>query len=609
LSPFDETTFVRNLEPFDRLDADGLADLVLALSPGEFASGETIFNRFDTPNYLYMIIEGLVEELDNAGIIGRYTSGQAFGFRALIEGRSENTYVARTACRSLKVPAGFFLMLLQENAEIRQFYTRKLTRRLDHIVSVHERREAAAALMAPIGASELHDPVFVAPETTLGEAIEVMRTEDVSALLVRRDATTGIFTRGDFHEKHTLLHLPDSAPVGDLASDTLISLSPNDSVFDALQEMTRHSIRHVVIGRGHNIEGIFEHRDLLRSIASRANVIAAQVKSASSGDDLQMAGAAITELIKSFLERGVKTRYVARLVTRLNRELLAQVYQNVAPKEVRDASCLMVMGSEGRGEQLVKTDQDNGLILGSGLTWDAVAPITRAFVEALADLGYPPCQGGVMVSNPDWTQSVDAYKKTLRGWIYQPDSISFNQLAVFLDASPIAGDATLLDVLKTHVFELLDNQSVVLGHIAKPMLGFNTPLGFFNRLITEKHPPNADKLDIKKGGIFPIVHGVRCLALEHRIRETSTLDRIHMLSSLGVFTRGISADLIESLDIMSSIRVKAQLEQLVRGGPCDNYVNPRDLNNPDRELLRSSLKIVKEFKKFILYHFKLNIVS
>jgi CBS domain-containing protein len=214
-----------------------------------------------------------------------------------------------------------------------------------------------------------------------------------------------------------------------------------------------------------------------------------------------------------------------------------------------------------------------------------------------------------MVSNPDWTQSVDAYKKTLRRWITQPDEISFNQLAVFLDASPIAGDANLLSVIKTHVFELLDNQSVVLGHIAKPMLGFNTPLGFFNRLITEKQPPNAGKLDIKKGGVFPIVHGVRCLALEHRIPETSTLDRIHTLSSLGVFTRGLSADLIESLDIMSSLRVKAQLEQLVRGGPCDNYVAPRDLNNHERDLLRSSFKIVKEFKKFILYHFKLNLVA
>ncbi len=324
---------------------------------------------------------------------------------------------------------------------------------------------------------------------------------------------------------------------------------------------------------------------------------------------MKQAGAAITELIRGFLERGVKTRYIARLVTRLNRELLAQVFENIAPEDVRRSSCLMVMGSEGRGEQLVKTDQDNGLVLGPNLTWEDVAPTTRAFVEALADLGYPPCEGDVMVSNPDWTQPVDAYKKTLSRWINQPDEISFNQLAVFLDASPIAGDARLLSTLKEHVFDLLDNQSVVLGHIAKPMLAFPTPLGLFNRLITEKQPPNAGKLDIKKGGVFPIVHGVRCLALEQRVLETSTLDRIHVLSSLGVFTRGLSADLIETLDILSSLRVRAQLEQLARGDPCDNYVNPRDLGNRDRDLLRSSLKIVKELKKFILYHFKLNLVG
>ena len=323
MSPFDETTFIKGVEPFDRLDANGLSDVVLALSPSEFAPGETIFNRFDSPSYLYLIKDGLVEELDNTGIIGRYSDGQVFGFRALIEGRSENTFVARRPCRCLRIPAGYFLMLLQSNAEIRKYYSRKLMHRLDHIVSVHERREAAAALMAPIGSSDLHHPVFVAPETSLEEAMEIMQAENVTALLVDRDTGREIFTRGDFHEKHTLLHLPGSTPVGDLTREALISLSPDDSVFDALQVMTRHTIRHVVITRGAEIKGIFEQRDLLRSIASRANVIAGQVKSASSGDDLKKAGAAITELIKSFLERGVKTRYVARLVTRLNREVLA----------------------------------------------------------------------------------------------------------------------------------------------------------------------------------------------------------------------------------------------------------------------------------------------
>lgn len=609
MSPFDEIAFVQQIRPFDQLGPEDLADLALALSPVTFSSGETILNRFDTPDHLFLIIDGLVEELDNAGIIGRYASGQAFGARALIEGRSENSFIARAACRCLRIPAGFFLMLLKGNAEIREFYGRNLARRLDHIVTVHERREAAAALMAPIGASELHPPVFADPAMPLGEATAMMRAENVTALVVPRDQGIGIFTRGDFHEKHNLLHLPDSTPVGDLVSDGLVSLAPEDTLFDALQVMTRHSIRHVVIRRGRDIEGVFEQKDLLRSLASRANVIAAQVRRASSGDDLKQAGAAIPELIKSFLERGVKTRYISRLVTRLNRELMAQVYESIAPEAVRASSCLVVMGSEGRGEQLLKTDQDNGLILGPDLSWETMAPITSAFVEALADLGYPPCEGNVMVSNPDWTQSVEAYKKTLYRWIHQPDEISFNQLAVFLDASPIAGDVSLLETLKTHVFELLDNQSVVLGHIAKPMLGFSTPLGFFNRLITEKHPPNAGKLDIKKGGVFPVVHGVRCLALEHRISQTSTLDRIHILSSLGVFTSGLSADLIESMDIMSALRVKSQLEQLVRGEICDNYISPRDLNHHDRDLLRSSLKIVKEFKKFILQHFKLNLVG
>lgn len=609
MRPLDVSTFVKESKPFNRLDADGLADIMPVLSFGEFAAGETVLQRFGTPDYLYMIVDGLVEELDNAGTIARYIRGDSFSPGALIEGRGENTFVARTAGRCLRMPAGSFLMLLHGNATIREYYCRELARRVDQIVGVHERREAAAALMMPIGASDLHPPVFIDSDTSLEKATSVMRRAEVSALIVRRATGHGVFTQDDVHEKLNLLNMPLTTPVGELASRDLVALQPEDTLFDALRVMTRHAIRHVVVARGPDIEGLFEQRDLLRCLAGRASLIVSRVREASSGDDLSQAGAAITELIRSFLERGVKTRYIARLVTRLNRELMGQVFESIASREVREASCLMVMGSEGRGEQLVKTDQDNGLILGPNLAPEDVAPTTRAFVEALAELGYPPCEGNVMVSNPQWTQSVEGYKETLRRWIHQPDETSFNQFAVFLDASPIAGDVGLLNALKAHVFDLVDDQAVILGHIAKPMLGFATPLGLFNRLITEKQPPNAGKLDIKKGGVFPIVHGVRCLALEQRIAKTSTLDRIHLLSSMGVFTRGLSADLIESLDIMSSIRLRTQLEQLVRGVSCDNYVDPRSLSNQDRDLLRASFKIVKEFKKFILYHFKLNLVS
>jgi CBS domain-containing protein len=603
------SAWLKSLPPFNRLEKDEFEEVIDVLTVGDLAAGETILKRWDSPTHFYVVRRGIVEELDNAGVVARYETGDAFDAKALVEGRGENMFVARGACSCFLIPAGFFMMLLKTKRDVRRFFCEDLVRKRDAILRVHERREAASLLMASISQAKLQPPVFLERETSLTEAMATMNAQEISAVLVQHNAGTGIFTKEDYREKVHLSGMTDAIAIGDVANSNLITLSPDDSLFMALQAMTAHSIRHVVITRGGAIEGIFEQVDLLNHLSGTANLITNRINRAASCEDLKQAGREIPHLINTFAERGVKTRYIARLVTRLNRKIFRRLFDELVPENIRNSSCFIAMGSEGRGEQLLKTDQDNGLILRDDLPWDAIEPVTTAITEALADLGYPPCEGNVMVSNPVWTKSVTAYQQDLDRWIHHPDETAFNHLAVFFDASCVAGDPSLLDGLRSHLFNLLENQSVVLGHIAKPILGYKVPLGLFHRLVTEKEGPHVGKLDIKKGGIFPAIHGVRCLALEQGIVETNTLDRLHALSARGMFTGGQTADLIESLDAMSALRLKAQMTQLEGGQPCDNYIAPGKLNNEERDLLRSSFKIVKEFKGFVRDHFKLNLVA
>ncbi len=175
----------------------------------------------------------------------------------------------------------------------------------------------------------------------------------------------------------------------------------------------------------------------------------------------------------------------------------------------------------------------------------------------------------------------------------------------------MAGDGDLLDELKAYLFQLIRGQENVVRHFARVVQAFDTPIGAFNRFQLEKAPPHAGKLDIKKGGVFPIVHGVRSLALEHCLSETNTVARIQLLSGRPPFEEGFTADLIEALEFMSMIRLRAQLAALDRGdgnAGGDNYIGPDDLTKLERGLLRNSLKLVKQFKKMLEHHFKLNMV-
>jgi len=180
-------------------------------------------------------------------------------------------------------------------------------------------------------------------------------------------------------------------------------------------------------------------------------------------------------------------------------------------------------------------------------------------------------------------------------------------LAIFYDAKAVAGDVTLLKEAKQYLYKHLQDNQAFFSYFAKPTLSFETPLNLFARFIVDKSHEN--ELDIKKGGIFPVVHGVRSLALAYKITETNTMKRIKKLTEIEVFEPVFATDLIEALNFMISLRLQFQLTKMKQGESYDNYIKPNQLNKLERDLLKDALKIVNDLKKLISYHFKLDRIT
>lgn len=611
LSAPDPRAFLSDLAPFHRLRDGEMARLATTASPAAYAPGQTVLERFAIPEYLFVVIEGVVEELDSLGPVGRYAPGETFDSRALIEGRSQHRFVAKGQCVCYLLPVPLLLTFIRTNRPFRDFFHDDMARRLEAFVQVQQQREAASLLTARIAEHGFASPVFADAATSIQDAVALMKLHGRSAILVRDAERTGIFTGRDVRERSVLMGLPDSTPIGGLASYDLITLARDDLLFNAFVTMTKHAIRHVVVTDGERIVGVLEQADLLSQMSNTSHYIAHQVDRAESLDDLKEAADRLPRFVRSLYERGVKPRYIAPLVTDLNRKIMAHLFERDAPAPLLANACLMVMGSEGRGEQLIRTDQDNGMIFRGSAPPAGFERITEAFPAALAELGYPPCPGDVMVSNPAWAKSLDAYGEDVRRWVHRPSAQGFMDMAIFLDASVVAGDAALLDELKSYLFQLIRGQENVVRHFARAIQAFDTPITTFNRFQLEKAPPRAGTLDIKKGGIFPIVHGVRSLALEHCLSETNTVARIQLLAGKPPFEEGFTADLIEALEFMSMIRLRAQLaardgDEASPGG--GNDISPDALTKLERGLLRDSLKLVKQFKKMLEHHFRLNMV-
>jgi CBS domain-containing protein len=331
-------------------------------------------------------------------------------------------------------------------------------------------------------------------------------------------------------------------------------------------------------------------------------MVAARIERAASLDELEAASDSIAGLLAALDGSGVKIRAVAEMVTELNRRTFARLFEFLAPPELRDNGCLLIMGSEGRGEQLARTDQDNALILRDGAAIDpaVVEGFGARFAAAMVALGYPPCPGKMMVSEPLWRQDEAGFRDAVAGWIDRPEGLSFVHLAALMDAECVAGDPALLAGLKRFLFARVADTAGFLSRFALAVTQFETPIGFFHQILLGA---GGRALDVKKGGIFPVVHGARALALERHIEATNTFDRIKAIAETGFFDVRFAADLAEAFDCLLGLRLHARL---ARGSkPDGDLLRAADLTRLQRDALRDSLLIVKQFKELVAHHFRL----
>ncbi|PWC36426.1 DUF294 nucleotidyltransferase-like domain-containing protein [Azospirillum sp. TSO35-2] len=609
--------------PFDLLTADQRATLAGALDVALYPRDAILLTREEPVDALFVVLRGSVQERRGSEVAAVHGPGDRFGLQALYGGGSGGNgagtrrFIAAEDSVCHLIPRAALDALADDNPAFGAAILGDFAQRMRDLAVERSNREMAALTMARIRQAYLHPPLFVDAAASLRDAALAMKRNRASSVLVRNaDGSTGILTGTDLRDLVVLDGRPVTDPVGPLARYDLLTLDRDDLLFNALVLMTRHAVRRVVVTENGAIVGLLGQSDLLAVLSNHSQVIGVQVEQATTPDDLRRASRSIVALIRTLHATGVKVAFIADLVTELNRRIFRKLFELLAPPELLANSCLIVMGSEGRGEQLLKTDQDNGLILRDGFDWPGLTAFAADFTHHLVTFGYPPCPGNIMVSNPDWTRPLAGYKDAIFTWIHRPDEAAQMNLAIFYDAAPVAGDASLLDEAKGYLLSRLQDNQMFFTQFARPTLSFDTPSGLFATLFERRR---AEPVDIKKAGIFPIVHGVRALALEKHLAETNTVERIQTLAEMGALDRKLAAELAEAFTILSTIRLKARVDAPDGGGAdggepdgtggdlaIDNLVRPETLGKLDHDQFKDCLALVKSFKELIAHHFRLN---
>ncbi|AIB10621.1 hypothetical protein ABAZ39_01020 [Azospirillum argentinense] len=597
-----------SVPPFDRLTPEQRQRLAAALDLGVYARDGVILSRDEPADCLFVVRQGLVHERRGGEVVAVYGAHDSFDLQALFSDGQARSFVAAEDTLCDLVPRPILLELAHENAAFGAVIQQEFADRLSALANERSNRETAALTMARIREAYLRPPVFVEAGASLRDAAAAMKRDQASSVLVRdgdpkKGGRVGILTGTDLRDLVVLEGRPVDSPVGPLARYELLALDRDDLLFNALILMTKHSVRRLVITEQGAVVGLLEQTDLLAVLSNHSQVVALKVDRAATPEDLGRASQDIVGLIRTLHGTGVKVSFIADLVTELNRKIFRRLFELLAPPDLLANSCLIVMGSEGRGEQLLKTDQDNGLILRDGYDCPSLSQVTGAFTRHLVEFGYPPCPGRIMVSNPDWTRPLALYKDSLFHWIHRPDEAAQMNLAIFYDAAAVAGDAALLAEAKGYLLGRLQDNQMFFTAFARPALAFDTPSGLFGGLFERRR---SEAVDIKKAGIFPIVHGVRALALEKHMAETNTTERIWALADQGVLDRGMAGELADAFTFLSTLRLKAGLDGSVSGTQTDNLVRTESLGKLDRDQFKDCLALVKKFKELLAYHFHLN---
>ena len=593
--------------PFDCLTLDEQRLVRDNVDIAYFPQGETVLALGDQPTHLFVIIKGFVQQFDGNEVVTTYGPDDCFDGRGLVAGRVSSRFVAVEEVVAYQLAKQAVSDLIAENVTFGALLFSDLSNKLNALSERQSLHESQSLAMARVDAAFIHPPHFVDATTSILDVVKKFQTLRIGTVLIRDDSkdppALGIFTNTGL--QRAILHgtALDRLPVRELANFSLVKVRPGDLMGDALAILIKHKLHRLVVAEGDSIIGILEALDLFGFLSNQSYQINEQIILAQDVETLKAAAGQITRLISVLHRNGTKVNMIARLVQELNLRLFERAWHLIAPPDLVANSCLFVMGSEGRGEQLLKTDQDNGLVLRDGYACSVdIAEVCRRFSAALADFGYPACPGNIMVSNPHWCQSVSSFKQMVPMWSVTGSAESLMELAIFLDAHAVCGDPELLEQVRASVFALTADNDGMLARFASAINFFGSSNGWWNRLMARGE---GDQLDLKKVGTFPLVHGIRSLALAQHLSAVSTAERIAALVAIGKLPEKLAADLMDSLHFFMGLKLKVGLYEMETGHAISGGIEMNKLSSLDRDLLNDTLGVVKQFKVLLNQRFHL----
>ena len=424
-----------------------------------------------------------------------------------------------------------------------------------------------------------------ASDTPIFQVAKLMTTRRRKILFIHQGQDIiGVVNDSDLKKRVLAQSLSAQQPVMKIMTSPIESISKNALIYEAILVLNSRKISHLAVtDESGNIVGVISQKAISGLQQNSVSYLIKEIEVAEDVYQLTKIHQRVPVLVNALIESGDKTQNITRIITSMSDAITKRIIALVV-EDIGEPPCsfaFMVMGSEGRKEQTLVTDQDNAIIFSkieadkAELAKEYFLTLGKVICKNLNEVGYTYCDGGIMAENPKWTQQLPGWKKYFSSWINDSDPQSILEASIFFDFRHVFGDESLVDELRKHVNELTDNKSVFFYHMAQSVIKYKAPLSLFGKIIDEKHTGGQVNLDIKKV-LMPITSFIRLYSLYHKIEETNSLARIRQLYQSDCLDKDMYDELVLSYNYLMQLRFRFQSMSILNNLKPDNML---DINN------------------------------
>lgn len=599
--------FLKECIPFDELPESEIENLLPKIEISYFRKG-TVFEYSQGDGGLRIIRSGAAElrAKDNR-LVDRLGETVSFNLMGL---NSEQPGIKATLIEDsliYLIPETHYQEIRKRNRIFDRFFhsqrSRRVRRAARHEPNPHELMRMVKDVMST-------SVLTLPPESSIQIAAQKMSQRRLSSVLImENEILKGIVTDRDIRSRAVAQGMDLNTPINQIMTLNPESILPQSTLFDATLFMTQHGYHHIPVMEEGILKGIVTSSDLMLAKQDDPIYLVQHIGRQNNPHALQSVIQSLPNLMVQWINSGIRAHQVSHILTAISDaitvRLIELTIEEIGPAPV--PFCWLGFGSQGRKEQLLNADQDNGLLISNKLeeqdkAWFEV--LAKRVCDGLNECGYVYCPGNVMATNDKWRQPLSAWQATVDKWTVSPTPNAVMHTSIFFDLRAIYGEHSLCTDLQSHMLKKASSNSIFLAALAQNVLSSEPPMGIFRRFVVEHNGEHADELDLKKRAILPIIDLVRLHSLAHSITEVNTIDRLNALVKCKAMTIEDSRNMQDALRVIMQLRTQHQATQITQGHKPSNYIDPNNLSKIMRKQIKDAFSVVMDAQQAVKLNYR-----